>query len=112
MKIGELIPSTISMEPFRRSHMRFVSEASGCYALTTFDEDILYLGLASNLRRRFAQHLDTPEKVTATELGRAIWFFWLECEDLEKIERTWMNTYTLRHGTLPTLNKVYSPISI
>ena len=112
MKISELSPRPMSKESFRRATMRFVSEHSGCYALTTFDEDILYVGLARNLRRRFGQHLDTPEKVVATEQGRAIWFFWLECKELERVERSWMNAYASRHGVLPVLNKVYSPTSI
>lgn len=91
--------------------MRFVTEDAGCYVLATFDEDVLYVGLTKNLRRRMGQHLDTPEKVQATVHGRAIWFFWLRCEDVDKIERTWMNIYALRHGTLPVLNKVYAGTS-
>jgi hypothetical protein len=76
--------------------------------LATFDEDVLYVGLAKNLGRRMGQHLDSPEKVNATSLGRAVWFFWLSCVELNKVERTWMNIYAQHHGTLPVLNKIYS----
>ncbi|WP_420507426.1 GIY-YIG nuclease family protein [Nitratireductor aquimarinus] len=89
--------------------MRFVSEKSGCYVLATFQEDILYVGLTKNLRRRFGQHLDSPEKVATTAEGRAIWFSWLECAELEKVERTWLNSHARAHGVWPILNKVYSP---
>ncbi|EIM72617.1 hypothetical protein A33O_18244 [Nitratireductor aquibiodomus RA22] len=112
MKVGDLSPRPAAKEPFRRSQMRFVTEKSGCYVLATFDEDMLYVGLAKNLRRRFGQHLDTPEKVTATANGRAVWFFWLECADLEKVERTWLNSHALAHGAWPILNKVYSPTAV
>jgi hypothetical protein len=111
MKVSELIPLPTEKEPFRRSAMRFATEEPGCYALTTFDQEILYVGLASNLRRRMSQHLDTPEKVGATDYGRAIWFYWHRCKDLNKVERSWMNAYVLQHGVLPVLNKVYSGVS-
>lgn len=112
MKVGDLSPCPTDKEPFRRAQTRFVSEKSGCYVLATFEEEILYVGLAKNLRRRFGQHLDTAEKVTATADGRAVWFFWLECTDLEKVERTWMNSHALCHGVWPVLNKVYSPTAV
>lgn len=112
MKISELSPRPIDKESFRKSFMRFVPEDAGCYALTTFDDDILYVGLTKNLNRRMGEHLDTPEKVNTTNHGRAIWFFWLICDDLNKVERTWMNIYALHHGTLPVLNKVYSATSL
>ncbi len=88
--------------------MRFVPDESGCYVLATFDEDVLYVGLATNLSRRMGQHLDSPEKVNATSLGRAVWFFWVRCDELNKVERTWMNMYAQHHGTFPVLNKIYS----
>jgi hypothetical protein len=77
--------------------------------LATFAGDILYIGMASDLRQRMGEHLDTPEKVVPTKNGRATRFYWLECKDLNKVERTWMNMHTLQHGVLPVLNKAYSP---
>lgn len=109
MKIDQLVPLPDQVESFRWNRVRYVPENGGCYALTTFEKDVLYLGLATDLQRRMKQHLDSPEKVALTEHGRAIWFYWLECEDLNKVERTWMNIYTLHHGVLPILNKAYSP---
>jgi hypothetical protein len=96
MKIAELSPRPMEKEPFRRNSMHFVTEDAGCYALAIFNEDILYVGLAKNLRRRMGQHLDSPEKVNATDHGRAIWFFWLMCDDLNKVERTWMKPLSYR----------------
>lgn len=112
MKVSDLIPLPTFKEGFRRAQSRFISKESGCYVLATFDDEILYVGLAKNLRRRFVQHLDTAEKIAATAKGRAVWFFWLECEELPKVERTWMNAYQLKHAKLPILNKVYSPTSV
>lgn len=112
MKVGSLSPSPLHKELFQRRSLRFVPESPGCYVLATFEEDILYLGLANHLRRRLAQHLDTPEKTKPTQQGRAFWFFWFECEELHQVERTWMNMHVLEHGTLPILNKLYSPTSV
>lgn len=111
MNIDQLAPQPSHHETFRRNRERFVPEARGCYALTTFSRIILYIGLAENLRRRMNEHLDNPEKTKETKLGRAILFFWIETSEINKVERTWMNTHLQHDGTLPRLNKIYSPTS-
>lgn len=111
MKIPELEPLPGNRESFRRDALKFVPAKSGCYVLATHDGSILYLGLARNLQGRMGQHLDSPEKVAPTPTGRAVWFYWFECEEVEKVERTWMGMYEIAHGKLPILNKVFSPVS-
>ena len=110
MKIGELRPTTTHRQPFRRDRQRYVPAVSGNYALTLFDGTVLYVGLATNLRQRFVQHLDTPEKTQATALGRAVLFHWLETVDIHKVERGWIFMHWNQHGTRPVLNKADSPI--
>lgn len=112
MKVDNLVPKPLQKELFKLHRQKFVTDASGCYALTNFPGDILYLGLASNLRRRFEQHLEAPEKVKPTPLGVAYYFYWLEAVDLEKLERTWINAHTLVEGKMPHLNKVSSPLRL
>ena len=109
MNISELVPQPSRRENFKRYRERFVPEQSGCYVLTTYDGLVLYIGLADSLRRRMNNHLDNPMKTEPTELGRAFWFHWIESPDTNKIERTWMNIHIQHEGTLPVLNKVYSP---
>ncbi len=109
MNLAELVPAPTQRDAFRRHRERFVPKLPGCYMLTTFAGDIMYVGLAKNLRRRFNQHLDSEQKTAVTDLGRAIFFWWLETGDINKIERTWMNIHIQHEGTLPLLNKVYSP---
>ncbi|KAA5595405.1 GIY-YIG nuclease family protein [Blastochloris sulfoviridis] len=111
MNIAELVPQPPHFETFKRSRERFVPETSGCYALTTFSREVVYVGLAKNLRRRMNNHLDSEVKVGLTPLGRAALFFWIESNDIEKIERTWMNIHIQQEGGLPVLNSVYSPVS-
>jgi GIY-YIG catalytic domain len=111
MNIDGLVPQPSHCEAFKRSSERFVPEQSGCYVLTTFSKIILYVGLADNLRRRMNDHLDNPAKTGETKLGRAVLFHWIECSDTNKIERTWMNIHLHTEGTLPLLNKMYSPTS-
>lgn len=112
MNVSELVPRPQQHETFKRNRCRFVPERSGCYALTTFLGVVLYVGLASNLRQRMGQHLDSPEKTRETAKGRAVLFHWLETQAINKVERTWLNIHIQHEGTLPELNKVYSPISV
>ena len=109
MKITDLIPGPVQYETFRRSRERFVPEKSGCYVLTTFSRDVLYIGLTNNLRRRMNEHLDNPDKTGETTLGRAVLFYWFESDELNKIERTWLNIHIQHEGAIPVLNKIYSP---
>lgn len=109
MKLECLDPRPDRVERFARRNDKFVPDVAGCYALSTFDGTVLYVGLATNLRRRFAQHLDNPEKTRETRLGRAVEFHWIETDDINRIERTWLNIHVHHEGRYPVLNKVYSP---
>ena len=111
MTVGELVPRPVKCESFLRNRCAFVPEASGCYVLTTFQKDVLYVGLATNLRKRMNDHLDSPEKTNPTQKGRAVLFHWLETNDINLVERTWMNIHIQHEGALPLLNRVYSPVS-
>lgn len=111
MNVSELVPQPPNVEAFNRSRERFVPEKSGCYVLTTFTRVVLYVGLAKNLRKRMNNHLDSDVKIGATALGRAVLFFWIESDEIDKIERTWMNIHIQHEGGLPILNSVFSPVS-
>jgi hypothetical protein len=111
MTVTELFPQPVKCESFLRSRCAFVPETSGCYVLTTFLKEVLYVGLATNLRRRMNDHLDSPEKTNTTQKGRSVLFHWLETNDINVVERTWMNIHIQHEGTLPLLNRVYSPVS-
>jgi hypothetical protein len=69
MNLRELMPQPTHCEPFKRNRERFVPETSGCYVLTSFLGDVLYVGLADKLRRRMNDHLDDPIKTGGTRLG-------------------------------------------
>ena len=112
MNIEELSPQPTSSQPFRRDRQKFIPDAGGCYVLTTFGGDVLYVGLAIDMRRRMGQHLDTPAKRAPTPLGRAVVFHWLSCADLQQVERTWMNIHIQHEGRLPPLNGAYSPVGV
>jgi hypothetical protein len=111
MKINILVPCPKTSEPFRRNMEKFVPTKPGCYALTTFDQEILYIGLTVNLRRRFNEHLDSAAKTELTTHGRAVLFHWAEAIEIKKVERTWLNIHLLNEGVLPVMNSVYSPTS-
>jgi predicted GIY-YIG superfamily endonuclease len=110
MNVNQLNPTTARSEAFRLNCNRFVPETRGCYVLCSSIGTILYIGLADNLRRRMAQHLDNPEKTLETSVGRAVLLYWLEAENIEALERAWMNEHIGAEGQLPVLNKVFSPV--
>lgn len=113
MKLEKLIPLPKDKVLFELSSFKSVPKETGCYVLTTFDNDILYIGLSDNLFDRFQQHLDNPEKTNPTKEGKAIWFYFTiyDPKNLPKLERTWINQFAAIHGRLPILNKVNSPVS-
>lgn len=112
MKIDELTPRPSYKVQFKLASFKLVPQENGCYILTTFDNDILYIGLAINLKDRFKQHISNPEKTSPTTEGKAIWFHYTayDPKNLPKLERTWLNQFLNKHGRFPILNKVNSPI--
>ena len=113
MKIEQLNPLPTVKVQFKLSSFKQVPKETGCYILTTFENEILYIGLSVNLFERFQQHLNNPEKTNSTNNGKAIWFYFTiyDSINLPKLERTWINQFVAIHGKLPLLNKINSPVS-
>ncbi len=113
MKIKDLIPLPKDKVLFKLASFKSVPIVAGCYILTTFDDDILYIGLSDNLFNRFQQHLDNPGKTNPSKEGKAVWFYYTHYNPLNlyKLERTWINQFVAIHGKLPILNKIHSPVS-
>jgi excinuclease UvrABC nuclease subunit len=109
MIVSELVPKPSSRESFRRNRLSHVPNVSGCYVITTFSGEILYVGLATYLRSRMEQHLNDGDKTRVTAIGKAWFFHWMITTELEKVERTWMQAYRVRHGVLPPMNSLFSP---
>ncbi len=109
MNVALLIPSPENRTNFRRDRQRFIPYLPGCYALSSFNGEVLYVGLTKNLRRRFGEHLDDRSKSVSTNFGVAFFFYWIVCDEVEKIERTWLNECEIADGILPSLNQIRSP---
>jgi predicted GIY-YIG superfamily endonuclease len=112
MKATQLVPRTNSRFRFTLRYQKFIPKSAGCYVLSTFENEILYIGLTDNLQRRFGEHRGSKEKTISTLKGAAFWFHFLACteKDLQRLERTWLNQYEVQHGSFPVLNKVRSPV--
>lgn len=110
MKVSDLFPQPQEKIPFKANQRTRVPPQSGCYIISNLDETILYVGLSKSLAHRFIQHLDASDKTAPTILGVAVWFHWLLYEDIEKLERTWLNAHEVAEGKLPILNKYRSPV--
>ena len=112
MKIDKLDPLPSGKVAFQLARRNFVPAESGCYAIATFEGHVLYVGRTKMLRRRFSEHLENVKMTSATSEGRAFFFHWLERDDIEKVERTWMNDCKVADGKTPILNSVDASISI
>jgi excinuclease UvrABC nuclease subunit len=112
MNVLELKPTPKKKFKFSLSYAKYLPNTSGCYVLTNFLGEIMYLGLTINLSQRFIQHRNTSEKCEPTIVGRAHWFYFLTAVEVEinAIERAWQNQYSSTHGVLPFFNKISSPV--
>jgi len=114
MKVDKLIPPPAERTQFAWSHHAQVPAKPGCYALVTYDGEVLYVGLATtSIQSRMRSHLDMPEKRKGSPLGVPFWFYYsvvADRRDVGPIERGWMNQAILEDGEIPFLNKVFSPI--
>lgn len=113
ISVYALLPLPEIREYFAWSHHERVPANSGCYVLTTFTGDVVYVGLATkSIRDRMGIHLQTPEKRAVGPLGAAYWFHYLLCDPnrVAYVEQGWMNQTILKTGSRPVLNKVDSPI--
>jgi hypothetical protein len=113
MRVEQLRPLPPRRTQFAWSHHVTVPESPGCYSLVAYDGEVLYVGLASgSIRDRMGIHLDTREKRKAGPLGAPFWFYYFLCAatEVNAVERGWMNQAIMEDGTMPLLNKVYSPL--
>ncbi len=112
MKVSQLVPHPAEHVLFTLRAVKQLPHSAGCYVLTNFQSEILYVGLTVNLLQRFKQHRETEEKRQPTILGRAYWFHFLKADEqsINGIERAWQIQYAAVHGSLPILNKIDSPV--
>jgi len=113
MNVDRLRPLPNHKTRFAWSHHVTVPERTGCYALATYEGNVLYVGLATtSIRDRVGVHLDTREKRIPSSRGAAYWLYYILCEPAEvgPVERGWMNQAILEDGDKPALNKIYSPL--
>lgn len=111
MNFKTLRPEIEFTTEFDYSKVKRISTLSGCYVLSNFDNEILYIGKAINLQQRFKQHLEDAEKTCQTELGKVYWFSFKKCVDeyeISRLERGWLNNYELEEAGLPLLNKIHA----
>ena len=106
-----LNPPTSGKVEFSYSSSHSTPLESGCYALTTFDGTILYIGQAVNICNRMEQHLDSDKNVK-TRWGVPYWLYYKLCPvyELDNLETGWVNEYKIKsRGELPYFNKINPP---
>lgn len=93
--------------PFRLSEALRVPESSGCYVLTSINDDVIYIGQSVNLNQRMQQHLNSLRMTQSTSAGLAVWFYYglLAPDKIEKIELQLIFNFKAVEGQLPPLNR-------
>jgi len=113
MKVTQLSPPPTQKIEFSFIGSKSVSAKMGTYAICNFHDEVMYVGLAIDLNRRIKEHLDSKEKTSVSEKGKAYWFYYLVLEherDINRTERGWLNQSELEDGDLPIFNKIRSPV--
>lgn len=113
MKVSELSPKAESKLEFHLQKIKFFPTNGGCYVLTNFFQDVMYIGQSHNILTRIKQHLDNIKKTSLTELGVVYYVYYRIIDDvnkLNKLERGWLNHFELVEGNIPLLNSVRAPI--
>lgn len=108
MKVSVLNPRLPHRVQFRQSETLRVPENSGCYALTSINDEVIYIGQSKNLYQRMQQHLDSDRMTQSTYAGLAVWFYYqmLPPEKLELIESRLLFVFKAVEGRLPPLNRM------
>lgn len=113
MKVTELNPKVFDKTEFLLNKVKFVPSMIGCYVITNFYNEIMYIGQTVNLKSRIQQHLEDQEKIKLTTIGKSYYFYYKTIDnekDLNKLERGWLNDFELKEGKIPILNSVRGPI--
>lgn len=110
MKVAQVINSNTAFKrvPFKLSDVMKAHESSGCYVLSNFDDEVIYIGQSVNLRRRMQEHLNNPRMTGMTRLGFVAWFCY-ELWGAGKIAHVesdmLMNYWLANKRRLPPLNR-------
>lgn len=113
MNVNALTPTAGAPLSFDYESVRRLSAEPGCYVLTNFTGDVIYIGQAVSLRARLEQHLDAGRHRELTIYGRASLVRVLVLESplmISTHERGWLNQCELADGMLPPLNKIHAPV--
>lgn len=111
--VTELRPQPSLRVKFAWTHFNQVPAESGCYVLTNFSGNVLYVGQAtSSIRDRFCAHLESSEKRTQGPLGVPFWCYFLpwDGKKVSVVEQGWINQSILGTGKRPPLNKIDAPL--
>lgn len=99
--------SAFKRVPFKLSEAIKVHASSGCYVLSSFSDEVIYIGQSVNLFRRMQEHLNNPRMTAMTRLGFVSWFcyeLWGQ-DKIVDIESDMLFDYQQIEGCLPPLNR-------
>ena len=109
MKVEQLVPACNGKARFEYIQIGALPERPGCYVLTSFEGDILYIGQSKNVARRVGEHFNN----WSARRNSPFWVFYLlvhDSHELDALERGWVNEYQLREGALPQFNSISPPL--
>lgn len=111
MKVSILRPKCSNEMEFSEASVLDIPMLPGCYVLSNWPKDILYIGQAKSLRSRIYSHLADIAKTSMTAMGRVFWVHYALCDELllSRLERGWIQQHENREGKLPILNKIHPP---
>ena len=107
MKVHALTSLLSSRVPFPLVGNKYAPRKSGCYALASIYDDVIYIGESRNLSERMLQHGGSDRMKSVTEFGIARWFYFaiLPESGIKSTELQMLIKFQAAEGCLPPLNR-------
>ena len=111
MKVSILRPECSNEVEFSETSVLDIPMLPGCYVLSNWSKDILYIGQAKSLRSRIYSHLADFAKISMTAMGKVYWIHYALYDEfsLNRLERGWTQQHENHEGSLPILNRIQPP---
>ena len=110
MFVDQLHPKVENRVDFSLASLGVTPEVAGCYVLSSFQGDILYIGKTKSLHKRLEQHCNDLEKQQRSPVGVVQFMYYRVCSaaEMTELERAWTAQFAMRNkGALPHFARIW-----
>lgn len=106
MQVGHLQIALSGRTYFQPESLHLVPNHPGCYVLSDWNDEILYIGKTNSLHRRMGEHLNNAQQGGFTYWNNVVWFDYvlLYFHQIDQTEQALLTQHQQQTGTYPVLN--------